>query len=293
MKMLKRCLKQMAMVLVIALLIPMLTPTVKANAEEVEKAEYYVVEMGENSYMEFEETDSVRTTVYYVNGTAVQRAVYNLETGVILYYDLSQEIQNKSSRTFDMRQQNVIEYNIDEFKVTAERENVATYNRSSSTIAQTAYAGTSAKYSYLKSQVYNFDGTDYSRSLFGYTSWDEYEEDYWYFEAKIALAVIATVLGVRYPAAAPYIELVGVVAGEIIDEIAVVDTMMKFYWKYKFCQYTPSYMEFECPYEFVYRREKKIQVNDYAGKWEVVYKKTSAEIEMERDEILESPGYYY
>lgn len=79
--------------------------------EELKNSEIidsYTVEVGENSYVEYEETDSVRSAVYYEDGAAVQRSVYNLETGEIIYHDL--------------RQGTTTEYHIDDFKKSKENE---------------------------------------------------------------------------------------------------------------------------------------------------------------------------
>lgn len=68
----------------------------------------YTVEVGENSYLEYEETDSVRSAVYYEDEVAVQQSVYNLETGEIICHDL--------------RQGTTTEYHIDDFKKSKEDE---------------------------------------------------------------------------------------------------------------------------------------------------------------------------
>ena len=82
MKNLKRFMRPIALALAIALLLPMLAPAAKVYAAE--EAASYTLEVGDNAYLEYEETDDVRTAVYYEDGVAVQKSVYDLETGVIL-----------------------------------------------------------------------------------------------------------------------------------------------------------------------------------------------------------------
>ena len=54
----KRLLKQIALTLAITLLVPMLAPAAKVSAAETKSS--WTVEMGENSYLEYEETETVR-----------------------------------------------------------------------------------------------------------------------------------------------------------------------------------------------------------------------------------------
>ena len=86
MRKVKRFVKQIALTLAITLLVPMLAPAAKVSAAEIKSS--WTVEMGENAYLEYEETETVRTAVYYENGVALQRAEYYLENGEILYYNI-------------------------------------------------------------------------------------------------------------------------------------------------------------------------------------------------------------
>lgn len=299
MKNLKRFMRPIALALAIALLVPMQAPAAKVYAaEEVEVISSYTVEMGENAYLEYEETDDVRTVVYYENGIALQRSIYYLETGEILYYDLSRKTGNSHSRTFDMRQQNVIKYHINEFKNTQEKEikentTYALNAKNPSFVNQIVHdvgGGGSSKYSYLKSYAFTDEGISYNRSLYGYTDSRRYQEDYWFFEAGVAITVVSSVLGSMFN---KVIEYIGTAAGILISKISVVDWLQEFFWNYQFIQSTPQTIMFDCPYEFVYHRERQVEINDEGTViWETIYEKTQAEIEYERDAILLKPVLY-
>lgn len=297
MKGLKKLTKQIALALVMALMVSVTTTAAKVQAAKTEEiTTSFTVEVGENSYLEYEETDSERIAVYYVDGVATQKSVYNLETGVILYYDLSQNAGKNQSRTFDMRSQNVIEYHIDDFKKTDEKVvaevNEGDFNKTEYNVAMQSRAG--ASYSFLKSKTFTFDGEKYKRSLYGYTGKREYMEDYWYFEAKVTITVVAAAVGFFYPQISGIVKKISNAAGALITALEVEDWVKECYWRYKFVQSTPTSITFECPYRFPYKKYKRLKTSEgNAASWETFYTQTYAEREAERDDILESPGLYY
>lgn len=113
--------RKIALAAVVMLLIPVLLPVAKVQAaEEGQRIEeeiiyYGTVEMGENSYMEITETSASTTSVYYVDGAVVQRAILNKATGEIVCYDYSQKTEHADGGTGI--QENVIKYHIDDFRV--------------------------------------------------------------------------------------------------------------------------------------------------------------------------------
>ena len=58
---------------------------------------------------------------------------------------------------------------------------------------------------------------------------------------------------------------------------------------------SPDPIEFVCPsYDsFIYKRERKIEVNGDVGYWEVFEEKNSFEIDCVCDDILTNPGLYF
>ena len=273
MKGLKKLTKQIALALVMALMVSMVTPAAKVQAAKTEETTTsFTVEVGENSYLEYEETDSERTAVYYVDGVATQKSVYNLETGVILYYDLSQNVGKNQSRTFDMKSQNVIEYHIDDFMKTDEKVVKVDLERTSNTLNvrnlnQTyRYVGSGSKeYSYLDSYSCVYDGETYNRYLYGYEESNTYKENYWFFEAGVAISAVSLVLGPNVH----FLFTLGVAAaGVLVSAISVIDWIQEFYWKYKFVQTTPNSMSFVCPDKFVYLKKKLVEINGEDMDWE-------------------------
>lgn len=299
---LKNVARHIALALAVALLVPMMAPATKVQAAEVISC--YTVEMGENAYLEYEETDSVRTAVYYVDGVAVQKSVYDLETGEILCYDLSQNIGNDRSRTFSMRQQNVVEYHIDDFKQTtetADEVNVASTANVASMASSRGinlnenivFDGGGSSYSFLKSYTYTNDGVTYDRALYGYTDSRRYKEDYWFFEAGVGISTVSTALGIYFPEMVA-LGVVVSVAGVLVSKLSVTDWIKDSFWEYQFTQYSPEYISFNCSEEFIYLSQRLLTINDADEVvWETIYEKEAWEIEAEQDDILESPGYYY
>ena len=253
----------------------------------------FTVEMGENAYLEYEETDSVRTAVYYKDGVAIQKSVYDLETGEILCYDLSQNIGNSQSRTFDMRQQNVVTYHIDDFKKTKEEvveedvANVASVaNARSLNLNQNhVYDGSSGGgYTYLQSYSFIKDGVTYNRSLYGYDDYRVYKENYWYFEAGVTISAVSLVLGSYL---SPLVQAGLFVAGVLVSAISVIDWIKECFWSYQFTQFTPEYISYICPDEYVYYKAKMVGINGGTTvDWEEIESKSVEDIELERVTIL-------
>ena len=291
MRRLKRYVRLLAMVLVITLLVPMTAPMTKVYAAESEENRCYSVALGDGAYLRLEETASTRTALYYLNGKITQRAVYNKESGEILYYDLSQASTAYGIRMLGIDKERVVRYNIDDFIVADEAESVA-YVRNLGGSVQTVAEG-KANYSFLKSETYTFDGVDYCRGLYGYSSSRQYKENYWYFAGGLAVSVVATVLGAVFTSASVAISIAGTAAGTLISALSVTDWMRESFWRYKFSQWTPNYVTFECSNDYVYRKERLLEINnENMGEWKTVYEKAAWEIEAERDAILKSPGLY-
>ena len=292
----KRYVKQIALALVITLLVPILSPAAEVSAEETESTR--VLEIGANAYLEYEETDTVRTAIYYENGVALQRAEYYLDTGVILYYDLSQKTRNDSLQNIDESRENAVIYHINDFKKVPNNEYDQTSTRDLNGLVN-MYDNLNSRatnYTCLKSKTLVFDGEEYVRLLYGRTGSREYLEDYWYFEAKVAISVVLATIGFFVPDLENFLRGLSTAAGELIDAIAIEDWILEYYWVYKFVQALPTRIEFECPYQFPYLKYRRIDTTEgNVGGWDYdnpVYQKTSAEIEAERDEILTSPALY-
>lgn len=303
MRSVKRFMRQIALALAIALLVPMLTSAAKVHAaEEVKVINSFTVEMGENAYLEYEETDSVRTAVYYKDGVAIQKSVYDLETGEILCYDLSQNIGNSQSRTFDMRQQNVVTYHIDDFKKTKEEvveedvANVASVANARGLDQNLVYDGGSNGGDsidvFLMARTYTYEGIEYERELYGHTSYKEYMEDYWYFEAGTTITAVATAVGIFFPEVLALCKAIISVSDVLLTALSVTDWVRDYFWRYSFVQSTPTYIAFECPYDFTYARVRRLETSEGGKEWELFEQKTSAELDAEREEILERPVLY-
>lgn len=88
---------------------------------------------------------------------------------------------------------------------------------------------------------------------------------------------------------------VSVVGGTILSYLSVTTWVKDSFWVYKFKRVSPDPIEFVCPsYDsFIYKRERKIEVNGDVGYWEVFEEKTSFEIDCVRDDILTNPGLYF
>lgn len=298
MRSVKRFMRQIALALAIALLVPMLTPAAKVHAAD-EVINSFTVEMGENAYLEYEETDSVRTAVYYKDGVAIQKSVYDLETGEILCYDLSQNIGNSQSRTVDMRQQNVVTYHIDDFRKTVDTSEVeiATSVASARGLDQNlVYEGGSNGGDsidvFLMARTYTYEGIEYERELYGHTSYKEYMEDYWYFEAGITITVVATAVGFFCPEVLALCKDIISVSDALLTALSVTHWVRDYFWRYSFVQSTPTYIAFECPYDFTYARVRRLETSEGGKEWELFEQKTSAELDAEREEILERPVLY-
>jgi len=286
----ERFVKQIALALVITLLVPILAPAAKVSAAETKSS--WTVEMGENSYLEYEETETVRTAVYYENKVALQRAEYNLETGEILYYDLSKNISNNKLRNIDGSKGSAVVYHVSEF----EREKVnkvgrtSTYALRGSDASYNVLNRSGTSYSYLKSYSFVDNGVTYNRSLYGAKSTVRYRENYWFFEAGVAITAISVLLG---NTVSFIVQLGLAVGGVLISAISVEDWIKDSFWNYRFNQTRPNSMSFYCD-EFLYRREKLRTINENdEAEWTLVYEKSAWDIELERIDILENPAKYY
>ena len=247
MKVLKKCLRQIALALAVALLVPMMAPAAKAEAaERKQRAEeeviyYGTVEMGEDSYLEIKETSSSTTSVYYVDGVVVQRAVYDKETGEIVCYDNSQKAGNTNARTYGQTRENVVTYHIDDFKMTGDGKSAA-YSRSvDEHYVYDSGAGTGTGYSYLMSRTYTFDGVDYNRSLYGATGEKQYLAESWNFAPGISVTVVSAALGYLFPAVSAVCGVIDFVANILLSALSVNYWARDSYWNYRMVQSAPDY----------------------------------------------------
>lgn len=290
------CFRKIAVFLVVVILVPFCSPMASAHAQEEDETEY-TVEVGENAIMKYKETESVRTTEYYVDGVITQRTVYDTETGEIVSYDLSASCDAKGERSANQsKQETVVRYNISDFEKAKDSAVISSKNFADNTVYmnKSASAGTRSAYTLVRGKTLILDGEEYVRTLYGRIGSREYLEDYWYFEAGIAVSVVGAALGVLYPALAPYISKIANAAGLLIEVLAVTDWVLEYYWQYKFEQTAPTYLSFECPYNFVYLKYRRLETTaENPAGWEKFYMKNSGELAVERDEILEYPGLYY
>ncbi len=288
--------RKIAVFLVVVILVPFCAPMASAHAQEKDGTEY-TVEVGENAILKYKETEGVRTTEYYADGEITQRTVYDTETGEIISYDLSASRDSKGERSANQSEkEKVVKYNISDFEKTKDREVINSKNLADNTVYmnKSAGAGTRSAYTWVRGKTLILDGEEYVRTLYGRIGSREYMEDYWYFEAGVAVAVVGAVLGALYPELAPYISTITSAAGILISALAVTDWMLEYYWQYKFEQTAPTYMSFECPYDFVYLRYRRTESSaGNSPEWVPLYMKSSGELAVERDDILEYPGLYY
>lgn len=284
------------MTLAITLLVPMLSPVIVASAAETESV--WTLEVGENAYYECEETDTIRTVTYYKNGVALRKAEYNLDTGVILSYDLNRNTRNTLLQNIDESEKNVVTYHISDFKKTTNNKDERFATNGLNELGSVNYNINSrgSIYSYLKSKILVFDGEEYVRMLYGRTGYREYLEDYWYFEAGVTIDVVLVAIGFFVPELIPILKKISTAADILLIAIAIEDWIGEYYWEYKFIQSIPIRIEFECPYRFPYLKYRRMETSEgSAGGWDYenpVYEKSSAEIEVERDNILTSPVLY-
>lgn len=290
------CFRKIALFLVVVLLVPFCSPMTSAHAQE-ETGTEYTVEMGENAILKYKETEGVRTAEYYVNGVMTQRTVYDTETGEILFYDLSATRDSKGERSVNQSEaENVVKYNISDFEKAKDSAVISRKNLADNTIHmnKSADAGTRSPYTWVRGKTLIFDGEEYVRTLYGRIGTNEYMEDYWYFEAGFAVSVVGAVIGYWFPYLKPYIDPITDSVGLLISALEVTDWVLEYYWQYKFEQTEPTYMSFECPYEFVYLKYKRVESTAGSpGGWQMFYQKTNTELAAERDAILQSPGLYY
>ena len=296
MRVLSKWFKSIAFCLVLALLVSLCTPAVSVCAQDVEQGKKCIIEVDENAVLACRETATMRSVEYYVNGTCIQRAVYNKETGEILSYDLTATL-NRYGRTvmnYD-ESENVMTYHINDFKIKKCPENAVRTRAYDNTQFENHYGlrGNSSGYRLVKSSAFRMDGEDYVRHLYGRTGEREYLEDYWYFEAGVTISAVTAAVGFFVPALAGILKGVSSVAGVLIEAVSIEDWVKECYWEYKFSQSAPTNISFECPHKFPYLKYKRLETTTGSmAEWKLFYEKTSAEIKAERDDILRSPVLY-
>ncbi len=269
--------KYISVLLVCAMFITSIIPSMEAHASTGEY-DCHMITLENNAYLKTEETDSGRVVEYYENGIKLQTAVYDNKTQEILYYDLSSRIGTAEP----------IRYSLDDFTSVPQAE--AGYNLSSTYSAD-------SNFTFLKSKEFQSYGTTYYHKLYGYKDTRQYEERSWYFEAGVAVSVIVAALGVIFPEARivqMITNTVGIIAGAILSWFSVTTWVKDSFWTYKVERVKPEHEEFICyPYDcFVYKRERKVELNGDEGYWEVFEEKTSHEIDCIRDDILTNPMQY-
>ena len=142
------CFRKIAVFLVVVILVPFCSPMASAHAQEEDEAEY-TVEVGENAILKYKETNGVRTTEYYVDGVITQRTVYDIETGEIIFYDLSATRESKGERSvYQSEQENVVKYNISDFEKAKDSAVISTKNLADNTIYMNKSAGAETRSAY-------------------------------------------------------------------------------------------------------------------------------------------------
>lgn len=294
MKMLK---KQISMLMITIMLITSVSPAVNVQAATINTEGGYIIKLQNNSYLQVKEIDSVRTVEYYEDGIKKQISTYDSKTQDILYYDLGNQHKSISKRektsAFSSTDQALkpIKYKLEDFIYKDNRPKV--FNAQIATYATKA----TANFTYLKSKTLQSSGITYYHYLYGYKDTIQYEESSWHFEAGTAISVICTALSVIFPAAKVVTLVTGavsVVGGYILSYFTVSSWIKDYFWVYKFKRTSPSPIEIICPSrsDFVYKKERKVEINGDEGYWEVIEEKANWEIESVRDDILTNPGLY-
>ena len=267
-----------SVLLICAMLITSIIPSMEVHAS-TDEYDCHIITLENNACLKTKETDSGRVVEYYENGIKLQTAVYDNRTQEILYYDMSSGTDAIAP----------IRYSLDDFISVPQTE--VEYNLGST-------YSVNSSFSFLKSKQLQLSGTTYYHNLYGYTDTKQYEERSWHFAAGIAVSVICAALSIIFPEAAAMAIITGavsVVGGTILSYLSVTTWVKDSFWVYKFKRVSPDPIEFVCPsYDsFIYKRERKIEVNGDVGYWEVYEEKNSFEIDCVRDDILTNPGLYF
>lgn len=266
-----------SVLLICIMLITTILPSIEVHAS-ADEYDYHIINLENNACLKTKETDSGRVVEYYENGIKLQVAVYDNRMQEILYYDLSSGTETVAP----------IRYSLDDF--TSVSQTKTKYNLGSTYSVDSSFT-------FLKSKQLQVSEMTYYHNLYGYTDTRQYEERSWHFAAGIAVSVICAALSVIFPEATAMAIITGavsVVGGVILSYLSVTTWVKDSFWVYKFQRVSPDPVEFICPsYDsFVYKRERKVEVNGDEGYWDVFEEKSDYEIDCIRDEILTHPGQY-
>ncbi len=248
----------------------------------------YRFELGNGADMRVRENEERRVAEYYVNNIRKQIAVLDKNTGDIYYCDLNLEnvsLSRYSADTSILSESNTSKYNIQSFMKSQ------LDNEIGSTTPRKTIAYSNNNFRLVKSKTLSLSGTTYIRYLYGYNDSKQYEQNSWHFAAGTALAVIGVACGF-IPQVGLALSAVSSVAGCIVSSFAVKEWIKEFFWVYKFNQTSPTVLEFVCPQQFTYEKQRRVEINGDEGYWETIEQQADWQIENIRNEILESPGYY-
>lgn len=264
------------------LLNPLLTNVSSANSNSLS----FELSNGVVSDIKVDEDNSKRTVEYFENGVKLQIAEFNKETEEIYFYDLKEQSNNNLSINNSLEY--TAKYRLDDFRLVNEM-NISNDENNISLTSITP----SSSYSLVKSLFYKEGKDQYSRYLYGAKFEKQYKQNSWHFKAGIAYSIVIAAVGLIPGINALLVAAVSVSGGIILSALTVSEWIKDSYWKYKFLQTSPNNIEFISPYEFVYKREKRAEVNAEIGYWETFETEPDYRIETTRMLILESPGLYF
>lgn len=275
--------KYLALICILSLVITTVCPIGKVNAYDAGKGIKNVVRINEESYLIIEDLSDTSIVKYYEKDVLKQTTVYNKATGEIGY----KEFDSKKGLNEVKREQ---KYRIEDFISQPTKRNMN--NNGQRLITGRSYQD----FSLLLSKIVYTNNQPYVRWLYGYTDQKAYNHYNWLFYAGTGISVIVAVVGgvVGYfvsQLASWIISAVGVVGGVIVSFLDISNHAIDYYWKYKFEQNHPTYQEFICTADFVYKTEMEYLVNNSLY-WETTYEKPDYEIVFERNHILDYPGLY-
>ncbi len=282
----KALFKQISLLLAFVLVICTICPNEHTNAQVFNSSNKQVFKVGQNNCVSIEETSTGREVYYYVDGQLIQTAFYDYLTGDITCCEYRKDTKSGQARkSITSNVPRVTKSNIRDY-LSGEKG-----FDSSDTFAngqKGSFRGTNY-FTLLKTKVVYIDGIPHYRQLSGYTDQKEYIGGSFFFEHGTEVSVISAIIGFLTPF------LIGFIvsgASIIAYALSIRWTVIEYYWKYLFRQTSPTYMDFICSNDFAYRKDRRVEENGILLSPETYYVKSSAEIEYERNDILDYPGFY-
>ncbi|MBO4497310.1 MAG: hypothetical protein J5739_03800 [Lachnospiraceae bacterium] len=282
----KRVSKIIAILLAFVLIVCAVSTEERTEAQILKPSNKQIFTIGKNTSVSLEETSTGREVHYYFDGKLIQSAYYEYNTGKVTCcsYDKQSQLSGmqeyKSPRIIDKSQSSIQEYTLSKVDK----------SQSGTLFEKSFLPARGANYfTLLKSKTVYIDGIPHQRQLSGYTDQKEYIGGGFFFEHGTEISLITAIIGFLTPA------LIGFIASgasTIASALSVRWTVVEYYWKYMFRQTSPTYMDFICSNDFAYRKDRKVEENGVLLSPETYYVKSSSEIEYERNDILNYPGFY-